>query len=150
MRIEIAESVDDEVVAAFARLMPQLNPNHSTPGHSALEAIVRSEASTLLLARNESGEVVGALTLVVFRTPAGVHAWIEDVVVDEAERGRGIGEALTRRAIELAAEKGAGEINLTSRPERVAANRLYQRLGFQLRQTNLYRLSLRSVDESAG
>lgn len=150
MRIEIAESVDDEVVAAFARLMPQLNPGYSSPGQSVLEAIVRSEASTLLLARNEAGEVVGTLTLVVFRTPAGVHAWIEDVVVDEAERGRGIGEALTRRAIELAARRGAGEVNLTSRPEREAANRLYRRLGFQLRQTNLYRLSLRSKSDSAG
>ncbi|GAP05542.1 MAG TPA: N-acetyltransferase [Anaerolinea thermolimosa] len=150
MHIEIVESVNDEVVAAFARLMPQLNPSHSPPEQSALEAIVRSEASTLLLARNEAGEVVGTLTLVVFRTPAGVHAWIEDVVVDEKERSRGIGEALTRRAIELAAGQGAGEVNLTSRPEREAANRLYRRLGFQLRHTNLYRLSLRQADESAG
>jgi ribosomal protein S18 acetylase RimI-like enzyme len=80
---------------------------------------------------------------VVFHTPVGTHAWVEDVVVDEAARGQGVGEELTRAALLAAAEKGAQEVNLTSRPAREAANRLYQRMGFQRRETNLYRLTLK-------
>jgi ribosomal protein S18 acetylase RimI-like enzyme len=86
--------------------------------------------------------VIGTLTLALFRIPTGVRAWIEDVVVDEAARGRGAGEALTREALRLAEEAGARTVDLTSRPEREAANRLYQRLGFERRSTSVYRLEL--------
>ena len=140
MQIEMIQSVTDELVDAFARLLPQLNPHYVMPGRVELDEIVSGGACTLLAARDNAGNIAGVLALVVFRTPTGVHAWIEDVVVDEKARGQGMGEALTRAGIELAREKGARGIDLTSRPAREAANRLYQRLGFKRRETNLYRL----------
>lgn len=144
MEIFQASQISDAVVAAFDRLMPQLNAHHPAPTRAELEAILQSGASRLFLAAepDAQGEIVGALTLVVFRTPGGVHAWIEDVVVDEAYRGRGIGKALTCAAMQRAAELGAYHIDLTSRPTREAANHLYQRLGFERRETNLYRFKL--------
>ena len=87
----------------------------------------------------EQVRIIGALTLAVFRIPTGVRAWIEDVVVDESARGRGVGETLTREAIRHASERGARTVDLTSRPSRVAANRLYQRVGFVERETRVYR-----------
>jgi len=134
-----AHAADDELVAAFARLIPQLS-SASAPSAEALRRIVESEAATVLLARDRGhgGAIVGTLTLIVFRVPTGVRAWIEDVVVDTHVCGRGIGEALTRDAIRRARALGAQSIELTSRPSREAANRLYQRLGFQPRVTNLY------------
>jgi ribosomal protein S18 acetylase RimI-like enzyme len=141
--VEEATRVDDELVSAFARLMPQLSSSASVPGREELAQMVGSDATQLLVARDR-GEwtVVGTLTLVLFRIPTGVRAWIEDVVVDEAYRGRGVGEALTLAAVERARRAGARTVDLTSRPSREAANRLYQRLGFRSRTTNLYRLDL--------
>ena len=99
--------------------------------------------TTVFLAR-VGGAVVGTLTLVVFRIPTGLRAWIEDVVVDDAARGHGAGEALSRAALDKAGAQGAKSVDLTSRPAREAANRLYQRLGFELRETNSYRYELPS------
>ena len=82
------------------------------------------------------------LTLVIFRLPTGVRARIEDVVVDGAMRGRGVASALTAAALELAAASGAHTVDLTSRPSREAANRLYQHLGFEQRETVVYRFRL--------
>jgi ribosomal protein S18 acetylase RimI-like enzyme len=93
---------------------------------------------TVFIARSD-GAVVGSLTLVVFRIPTGLRAWIEDVVVDEAARGLGIGEALNRAAIRKTNDMGCRTLDLTSRPSRVAANKLYQKLGFKARETNIYR-----------
>jgi ribosomal protein S18 acetylase RimI-like enzyme len=139
--IEVAEEVTDALVAAFGRLVPQLSKRSSPPGAAELTEMIESPACDVLVARLD-GVVVGSLTLVTFRIPTGVRSWIEDVVVDEAARGSGIGDQLNRFAIELARSKGATTIDLTSRPSRTAANRLYQRLGFQLRDTNVYRLEL--------
>ena len=130
--------VDDDLVGAMARLVPQLSSSGSPPDVEALEAIVASDSSVLLIAVSER-VIVGALTLVLFRIPTGLRAWIEDVIVDEAARGRGIGEALNQAAIERARAAGARTVDLTSRPSREAANRLYQRLGFVERETNVYR-----------
>ena len=141
LEIREATEVDDALVAAMARLVPQLSSSNPPPDAAALFAIVASDASVLLLAE-EDGEVVGAMTLVVFTIPTGVRAWIEDVVVDEAARGRGVGDALNRAAIERAREAGARTVDLTSRPSREAANHLYRRLGFEQRDTNVYRLDL--------
>ena len=94
----------------------------------------------LLVARVD-GEIVGALTLVVFPIPSGLRAWIEDVVVDEVARGRGVGAALTQQAVRLARAAGARTVDLTSRPSREAANKLYERLGFRLRDSKVYRLA---------
>ena len=138
IEISICESVDETVVAAFERLMPQLSSSSLFPTTEQLLEILNHDASTVLLAR-EGETIVGSMTLVVFPIPTGVRAWIEDVVVDEQARGTGVGEALNKRAIEIAIEAGAKTIDLTSRPSRAAANRLYQRLGFVARETNIYR-----------
>lgn len=139
VRVEEVTEVTDELVAAFGRLVPQLSRSAEVPRRPELAEIVGSPASVLLIARDGEGDIVGSLTLVVFRIPTGVRAWVEDVVVDQAARGRGVGEALSREAVRLATAHGARTVDLTSRPSREAANRLYQRLGFALRETNVYR-----------
>ena len=101
-----------------------------------------SDACHLLLARDDDGAILGSMTLVVFPIPTGIRAWIEDVVVDGDARGRGVGDALNRTAIDIARDLGAKTVDLTSRPSREAANRLYQRIGFEPRETNVYRYSL--------
>ena len=142
---EVTE-VDDVMVAAMARLIPQLSNSSPPPDVNALEAIVGSEASILLVAEDPGVEgesaILGSLTLAIFRIPTGLRAWIEDVVVDGSARGRGVGEALNRVAIDRARAAGATTVDLTSRPSREAANRLYRRLGFEQRTTNVYRLEL--------
>lgn len=141
IKVSAASGVDDELIAAFNRLIPQLSRSAAVPTPDAIREIVEGPASTVLLARDdrERGRIVGLLTLVVFRIPTGVRAWIEDVVVDDAVRGRGVGEALSQEAIRRAVEAGARTVELTSRPSREAANRLYQRLGFVRRDSNVYR-----------
>lgn len=135
---EVTE-VDDELVDAFARLIPQLSSSSPPPTADELRAIVESDASRLLIARTDDGTVVGSMTLVLFRIPTGLRAWIEDVVVDGEARGMGVGRLINERALEIAQEAGAATVDLTSRPSREAANRLYLRMGFELRQTNVYR-----------
>jgi ribosomal protein S18 acetylase RimI-like enzyme len=122
-------------------LLPQLSRSSAAPTREEIGEIVEAAASTVLVARDgrANGRIVGLLTLVVFRIPTGIRAWIEDVVVDEEARGRGVGEAMSREAIRRAVALGARTVELTSRPSREAANRLYQRLGFVRRESNLYR-----------
>lgn len=143
MNIEDVTVVTDELVEKLGRLMTQLSQSASPPTHEELQQIVDAEGIYLLVAK-ESENVVGTLTLVLFRIPTGVRAWIEDVVVDELARGLGIGKALSHRALVLAKENGARTVDLTSRPSREAANHLYQRLGFKPRNTNVYRYFLES------
>lgn len=144
LHIAPATEVTDELVEAVAALVPQLSSSASPPTAAELGAIVESPATTLFVARDgdAEGKVVGTLTLIVFRIPTGVRAWIEDVIVDSAARGQGCGEALNRAAIDAARAAGAKTVDLTSRPSRGAANRLYLRLGFQPRDTNVYRYDL--------
>ncbi|MGF1595623.1 MAG: GNAT family N-acetyltransferase [Acidimicrobiales bacterium] len=142
MKIVEVTEVTDQVVAAFDRLVPQLSSSNPPPSRERLAAIAASEASTLLVAVDDEGTIVGSLTLVVFTIPTGIRAWIEDVVVDEAGRGLGVGAALNNDAVERARALGATTVDLTSRPSREAANRLYQRLGFKARDTNVYRFEL--------
>ena len=139
--IDVATQSDDELLQAFARLVPQLSQSSPPPSAAELAEMVNSEASDVIVARLD-GVIVGTLTLVVFRLPTGVRAWIEDVVVEEAARGHGVGDQLNRFALDLARQKGAKSVDLTSRPSREAANRLYQRIGFTPRETNVYRFSL--------
>jgi ribosomal protein S18 acetylase RimI-like enzyme len=136
--IEIVDGVTPELHDAMQRLVPQLSKSAPALTTEELEEIATSPATMLFVAR-VGGAVVGALTLVVFRLPTGVRAWIEDVVVDDAARGHGVGEALNRAAIAAAQERGARTLDLTSRPSRDVANRLYQRLGFVARNTTVYR-----------
>jgi ribosomal protein S18 acetylase RimI-like enzyme len=137
IEVGTAEAVDGDLLAAMAHLIPKLSS--SVPDAERLREIVACPCATLLLARNADGRIIGTLTLVIFPIPTGVRAWIEDVVVDSQARGAGAGEALTRRALEIALSRKARTVELTSNPKRVAANRLYQKLGFKLRETNLYR-----------
>jgi ribosomal protein S18 acetylase RimI-like enzyme len=136
-----ATRVDDELVAAFAELVPQLSSSSPPPNAQELAAIVDAPDSVLYIARLDD-VIVGSLTLAFYRIPTGLKAWIEDVVVSEAARGHGVGEALNRAAIAEAAHRGAKNVSLTSRPSREAANRLYQRLGFEPYKTNLYRYTI--------
>lgn len=138
VRVEAVLSATDEVLNACHRLIPQLSSSSSPITAAELAEIVNGDSTVLFAARSD-GEIVGLLTLVVFRIPTGVRAWIEDVVVDGSARGRGVGEALNHRAIEEAKRRGAKTVDLTSRPSREAANRLYQRIGFVRRDTNVYR-----------
>ena len=141
LTVEEATSVTEELLAAMERLVPQLSRSAAVPNTRELTEIVASPASVLLVARDGDGAIVGSLTLVLFRIPTGVRAWVEDVVVDQHARGRGVGEALSREALRRATAAGARTVDLTSRPSREAANRLYRRLGFVERDTNVYRWS---------
>lgn len=139
--VEKAREVTDELVVAFENLIPQLSSSNPAPSRDALADIIASPASVLFLARLD-GHIVGSLTLATFRIPTGLRAWIEDVVVDASARGHGVGEALNRAALDEARNRGAATVELTSRPSREAANRLYQKLGFVQRDTNVYRYTL--------
>ena len=140
--IRVAENADAELVEAYQKLIPQLSSSSPAPSKDELAAIIESDSATMLVAEDEGGTILGSMTLVVFRIPTGVRAWIEDVVVDTEARGMGIGQALNEYAIQLAEQAGAKTIDLTSRPSRESANRLYQRLGFVARETNVYRYSI--------
>ncbi len=137
--IEIVDQPTAEVVEALARLLPQLSS--AAPPDAAELATILGAGNTMFIARVD-GAIVGSLTLVLYRIATGLKAWIEDVVVDEAARGHGVGEALNHAALDLARANGAKAVSLTSRPSRVAANRLYQRIGFSPRDTNVYRYDL--------
>jgi ribosomal protein S18 acetylase RimI-like enzyme len=139
--IEIAREATPELVDALARLLPQLSSSAPPPTPETVAEIVESPATRLFVARVD-GVIAGSLTLVLFRLPTGLRARIDDVVVDDAARGHGVGAALNRAALDAAREWGARNVDLTSRPSREAANRLYERLGFVPRQTNVYRYDL--------
>jgi ribosomal protein S18 acetylase RimI-like enzyme len=141
--VEEVRAATPEVATALNRLLPQLSPSANAADLDTLTRIADSATTRLLIARDPNGKIVGTLTLAVFRTLTGTRAWIEDVVVDSAQRGRGVGEALVRSALALAADEEATTVDLTSRPAREAANRMYERIGFAKRETNVYRFALR-------
>ena len=139
--VEAVTSVDDDLVVAVSRLIPQLSTSSAPPSQEALARIVADPGATLFVARDD-GRVVGMLTLVTFEIPTAVRAWIEDVVVDETAREQGVAGSLVEAALERAGTRGARTVDLTSRPDREAANRLYVRMGFEARATNVYRRML--------
>lgn len=145
MFITSVSEVTDELFVAVLRLVPQLGSHKTAPTRDDLKMLVESDSSTLLIARypDENGAIVGFSNLTVYRVPTGVRSIVEDVVVDEAVRRRGIAKALMKKAIELAREAGASSISLSSNPKREAANLLYQSMGFELRKTNPYSLKLK-------
>lgn len=144
IRVETVREADQELVDAFARMLPQLSSAAEALDLAALGRILACDANTMLIARSAAGAVVGTLTLVMFPAPAGLRARIEDVIVDHAARGQGIAGLLIREAIRLAREAGARTVDLTSRPDRAAANRLYERQGFRQRESMVYRVPLTS------
>jgi ribosomal protein S18 acetylase RimI-like enzyme len=141
VEVEVLSAVTDEVADAFGRLIPQLSRSAPALERGALARVASHEAVSLLVARS-GGVIVGTLTLVMFPLPTGLRAWIEDVVVDESARGQGAGEALSLAAVELARAAGARTVDLTSRPSRAAAGRLYERIGFTQRDSRVYRYPL--------
>ena len=143
IQVEVIADITDEDLAAVNRLIPQLSRSAPPLTGDALQQIVSWDGNHLLIAR-DGDRVVGMLTLVTFPIPTGLRAWIEDVVVDESARGQGVGAALTQEAVRQARSLGARTVDLTSRPTRQAANRLYERLGFELRETNAYRFAAQS------
>jgi ribosomal protein S18 acetylase RimI-like enzyme len=141
VRIEAAAEATADLRDALARLLPQLNPSLPIPSLEHLAAMMADPAATLLVA-HDGRQIAGVATVIVYTTPIWLKARIEDVVVDHAARGRGVGEALVRACIEVARRRGAGIVELQSARSREAANRLYPRLGFALRDSNVYRLTL--------
>ncbi|WP_327368397.1 GNAT family N-acetyltransferase [Streptomyces sp. NBC_01217] len=139
--VEIVREATPEIVAAFGRLLPQLSSTARPLDHQAVDRLVRCETNTVLVAR-AAGTVVGTLTLLLLPVPTGVRARIEDVVVDTGARGQGIAALLTQEALALARKAGARTVDLTSRPDRAAANRLYERLGFRARESTVYRFAV--------
>ncbi|MFD0019776.1 GNAT family N-acetyltransferase [Streptomyces sp. NPDC058382] len=137
---EIVREATDELVEAFARLLPQLSSTAEPLDRAAVGRLTGCATNTLLVARIE-GTIVGTLTLVVSPLPSGSRAHIEDVVVDAGARGHGVGGVLIDRALRLAADAGARTVDLTSRPSREAANRLYERAGFRRRESMVYRFT---------
>ncbi|HYS17201.1 MAG TPA: GNAT family N-acetyltransferase [Candidatus Binatia bacterium] len=141
VEVTVANAATPEVVEAFGRLLPQLSSSAPPLTLQALAEIIAAPHNTVLLARDPSAgdRIIGTLTLVIFRIPTAVRAWIEDVVVDTTARGRGVGEALTVAAVNLARQRGAKTVDLTSRRSREAAHRLYEKAGFHVRDTSVYR-----------
>lgn len=140
MHVEIVTEVTDELVTTLATLVPQLSSSAAPITRDVLNAVVADPAVTLFVARHND-EIVGTLSLAIFQIPTGVRAWIEDVVVDSDARGLGVGLALTQAAVDHASRHGARSVDLTSRASRTAAHRLYEKAGFTIRETNVYRFS---------
>lgn len=141
VEIEALQAISPEFMEALHRMIPQLAPGTPLPSREQMEAVIECSSNTLLAAR-VNGMTVGMLTLTMIVAPTGITGWIADVVVDQLIRGKGVGEKLVREAIAQAAAKGARYVDLSSRPAREAANRLYQRIGFEKRETNYYRYLL--------
>jgi ribosomal protein S18 acetylase RimI-like enzyme len=139
MKIKLVRRFSTRIFKAVNRLLPQLDRDTELMTEARFRAILRSEGTHFFIAETDDKEIAGMLSAVVYIIPTGTKFWIEDVVVDEAYRGKGIGKELMKSAIEYARFKGARSVDLTSRPDRVAANKLYQDLGFVLRETNVYR-----------
>ena len=141
IEVTVAATATPELVNAFAYLLPQLSKSAPPLTLQTLGDVVTAPGNVVLIACDggPGGRIVGTLTLVLFRIPTALRAWIEDVVVDEAARGRGVGEVLVQEAVRLAKERGAKTVDLTSRSSRKAAHRLYEKAGFHIRDTSVYR-----------
>ncbi|MFR0679326.1 GNAT family N-acetyltransferase [Dysgonomonas mossii] len=140
VEIKQIKEVTPDIVSAFSRLMPQLAPHLKAPLMEDLSHIVNDKNKYIFIASNP--QIVGTITLVIVKIPSGTRAWIEDVVVDQHARGQSIGEKMLQYVIDFAKKLNVASINLTSSPSRIAANKLYQKLGFNLRETNVYRIDV--------
>lgn len=139
MAVELVEEFSEELLEAFSRLIPQLSSSAQALNAQQIKEFCEQEGVYLLVFRSAEGKILGMLSLATFKIPTGKRAWIEDVVVDSAARGQGAGQALVEAAVRHAKKVGAKTVDLTSRPTREAANRLYRRCGFKQRETNVYR-----------
>lgn len=141
MKLEILTEINQKIIDRFHQLMRQLCPDCPPLPLAHYQELIAHPTSMLIVAKKEE-EIIGCLTLAWYYIPTGTRMWIEDVVVDELFRGQNLGEALIQYAIQIAKSKGARQIDLTSRPSRLAANHLYKKLGFESRETNVYRLKI--------
>jgi ribosomal protein S18 acetylase RimI-like enzyme len=143
MKIREITRFESKVFEAVLKLLPQLGPNRSPLSEKQFRKIIKSDNSHFFIAELDTNEIAGMLTLGTYHIPTGTKVWIEDVVVDESQRGKGIGQELTMFAVKFAGSLNAESVELTSRPSRIAANKLYQKLGFIKRETNVYRFDLK-------
>jgi len=141
VRVEAATGATSDLEVVLAKLLPQLNQHLTVPDAERVKALIGDPAVTVLLAR-DGGDVVGTATVIVYTTPFWIKARIDEVVVDQGARGKGVGEALVNACLAVARKRGAQVAELQSGRQRDAANRLYRRMGFQLRDSNLYRITL--------
>jgi ribosomal protein S18 acetylase RimI-like enzyme len=140
--VSVASEVTDELVESIGRLLPHLSRSSPAPTPVEVREMVEAPGTVLFIARDDAGRIVGTLTLVLFRIPTGLRAWIEDVIADPAASGQGVGRALNQAAIDESRRRGARTVDLTSRPSREAANHIYRSMGFKPRDTNVYRFEL--------
>jgi len=143
LRVDAVAEATPEIHAALARLLPQLNPRLELPDMERLERLIADPAVTLLVAR-DGDDIVGTTTVIVYTTPFWIKARLDEVVVDAGARGQGVGEALVTAALEIGRERGAQVAELQSGrgPQRAAAHRLYERLGFTIRDSDVMRIEL--------
>lgn len=146
MKVDVITTITPAIAEAIGRLVSQLSSTSILPSPDHLLNMISAPGTSLFMARTSDGKYVGMLTLVVVNIPIGVKAIIEDVVVDSEHRRQGIAEALTETALKKARNVGARSVDLTSHPSRVAANALYRKIGFELRETNPYRMSRASLE----
>ena len=128
-----------EVLASINKLLPQLSPSAQQISMDRLLELINSDSTLLFLGIDDDGQILGMLSLIILKIPTGNKAWIEDVVVDVKSRGKGLGKSLMDHALERAKILGVKSIDLTSRPSRESANKLYQSLRYKIRETNVYR-----------
>lgn len=141
MIVRQLEDLSDEFVQALTFLLPQLTSSPVIPSREEIISIIQSPSTSIWVAKDNIDGIIAMLTLAIYQTPTGIHGWIEDVVVDEKHRNKGIGKALTNAALAYAQLRGAKSVSLTSRPFRKAANKLYQNIGFKIIESNLYRFT---------
>lgn len=146
MAVQVTEAteVTPELVGAIGRLLPHLSSSAAPPTEHDIREMVEAPGTVVFIARDDVGAIVGTLTLVVFRIPTGIRAWIEDVIADPAASGQSVGRLLNQAALDEARRRGARNVDLTSRPSREAANHIYKSMGFEPRETNVYRFDLGS------
>jgi ribosomal protein S18 acetylase RimI-like enzyme len=145
MRIREINRFSARIFNAVLKLLPQLNSGSELPTRKHFKEILKSERTHFFIAELDNEDIVGMLTIATYDIPSGTKVWIEDVVVDESQRGKGFGKELTLYAIGYARSIGAESIELTSRQSRIEANQLYRKLGFVKRETNVYRYLLKST-----
>lgn len=142
MKVEIYDGDADELGVALKQLVPQLSKSNPPPSAEEVSTMLASDSITQFVARDDDGRIIGVSTLAVFPIPTGMRAWIEDVIVDESINGKGIGTALTEAMLDHARSAGCRTVDLTSRPSRESANHMYRKVGFEQRETNVYRITL--------
>lgn len=136
--IEI-EDLKPDCLEAINRLIAQLSTSSHTFTEAELNSLIASPQSHLYALEYDE-KIIGMVTLCIYQCPTGRKAWIEDVVVDQNHRGKGYGKLMVRKAMEECQNRGNVTLMLTSRPSRIVANQLYQSLGFEKRETNVYKM----------